>query len=78
MVLTEDYIQDVIKAAPMHDIGKIATPDSILQKPGKLTDEEYTVIKQHTRLGYDLLRKNNIDMFLFHRNNNIFPTVLLI
>lgn len=47
-----------------HDIGKLLIPEHILQKPGKLTDEEYTVIKQHTRLGYDLLRKNNIDIHI--------------
>ena len=35
-------------AAPMHDIGKIAVPDVVLQKPGKLTDEEFAIIKQHT------------------------------
>ena len=47
-----------------HDIGKLLIPEHILQKPGKLTDEEYTIIKQHTRLGYDLLRKNNIDVHI--------------
>lgn len=38
-ILTKDYITNLIKAAPMHDIGKISVPDAILQKPGKLTDE---------------------------------------
>ena len=57
MVLTEDYIQDVIKAAPMHDIGKIATPDSILQKPGKLTDEEYAIMKEHAPRGGEIIKE---------------------
>lgn len=42
--------------ALMHDCGKIGIPESILKKPGKLTDEEYTVIKNHTTLGGELLK----------------------
>lgn len=47
-MLTKDYIKNLCLAAPMHDIGKIAVPDVILQKPGRLTAEEYEVIQQHT------------------------------
>lgn len=47
-ILTKDYIQNLCQSAPMHDIGKIAVPDEVLQKPGKLTEEEFAVIKQHT------------------------------
>ena len=47
-VLTRDYIKNLCQAAPMHDIGKIAVPDVVLQKPGRLTDEEFDIIKQHT------------------------------
>lgn len=43
-ILTKDYITNLTKAAPMHDIGKISIPDAILQKPGKLTDEEFTIM----------------------------------
>jgi len=43
-------------ASPLHDIGKIAIPDSILLKPGKLTPEEWEVMKTHADLGYDMLR----------------------
>ena len=46
-VLTKDYLENLIMAAPMHDIGKISVPDSILQKPGRLTPEEFAVIQQH-------------------------------
>ena len=44
--------------AYLHDIGKLFIPSSVLQKPGKLTDEEYEIIKSHTTLGYKLCIKN--------------------
>ena len=50
-LLTKDYINNLTMAAPMHDIGKIATPDAILQKPGKLTDEEFSIMKEHAQKG---------------------------
>ncbi len=50
-ILTDDFIETVIKAAPLHDIGKIRVPDAILNKPGKLTDEEYSIMKKHTIYG---------------------------
>lgn len=50
-ILTEDYILDVVHSAPLHDIGKIQVPDAVLNKPGKLTDEEYEQMKQHTTAG---------------------------
>ncbi len=46
--LTEEYIEDLCKAAPLHDVGKIKIPDSILQKPGRLTPEEFDTMKKHT------------------------------
>lgn len=46
--LTPDYIQDLTKAAPLHDVGKIKISDAILQKPGKLTPEEFDAMKLHT------------------------------
>ncbi len=49
--LSEKFCNDVIKAAPMHDLGKIAVPDAILQKPGKFTDEEYEKMKMHSAEG---------------------------
>ncbi|MEN9757115.1 MAG: hypothetical protein RL755_1302 [Pseudomonadota bacterium] len=45
----------ILEAAPMHDIGKVATPDAILLKPGKLTDEEFFIMKQHAINGYTIL-----------------------
>ena len=47
-IINKDYIEKLCKAAPLHDVGKIKVPDSILQKPGKLTQEEYDQIKSHT------------------------------
>jgi response regulator RpfG family c-di-GMP phosphodiesterase len=43
------------EASPLHDIGKIAIPDSILNKPGPLTVEEFDIMKTHTQIGYDML-----------------------
>ncbi len=48
-------IMDLFKTAPLHDIGKVGIPDRILQKPGKLTAEEFNVMKQHTILGSEAL-----------------------
>ena len=50
-ILTKDYVKDLYMAAPMHDIGKISVPDVILQKPGRLTEEEFEIIKHHTEDG---------------------------
>ena len=60
--LTRDYIEHVVDAAPMHDIGKIATPDSILQKPGRLTEEEYAIMKQHAATGGNIIRETFADL----------------
>ncbi len=46
-------------ASPMHDIGKVGIPDSILNKPGKLTVEEYAQMKTHADIGHDLLKKSS-------------------
>lgn len=54
-IMTRDYVQHVIDAAPMHDIGKISTPDSILQKPGKLDDDEFEIMKQHAVRGSEII-----------------------
>lgn len=47
--LSEREQQHVLHTSPMHDAGKIAIPDSILNKPGKLTDEEFTLMKEHAK-----------------------------
>lgn len=56
-ILTEQYIYDMTVAAPLHDIGKIHISDVILNKPGKLTDEEFEIMKSHAAAGRDLLKQ---------------------
>ena len=53
---TREQIDMITKAAAMHDIGKIAIPDSILLKPGRLTNEEFDIMKTHTTKGSDILK----------------------
>jgi len=53
--LTDSYIQMLYKSAPLHDIGKVGIPDRILLKPGRLTPEEFEVMKTHTILGHDAI-----------------------
>ncbi len=54
--LTDEYIEDVMHSAPLHDVGKIQVPDAILNKPGKLTDEEFAIMKTHTTAGSDIIQ----------------------
>ena len=54
-IITDGYIEILKKAAPMHDIGKIAVSDSILKKPGKLTEEEFKKIQNHTIAGEKII-----------------------
>ncbi len=54
-ILTPDNINLLFKSAPLHDIGKIGIPDKILLKPGKLTPEEFEIMKEHTTIGKDAL-----------------------
>ena len=56
-VLTKDYMRNLCLAAPMHDIGKISVPDVILQKPGRLTPEEFDIIKQHAESGGKIVQE---------------------
>ena len=56
-ILTEDYIMNVYKAAPLHDVGKIKISDAILRKPGRLTEEEYNAMKLHTVYGREIINE---------------------
>lgn len=58
MNMPAEEVELIRMASPMHDIGKVAIPDSILKKPGKLTDEEFDEMKEHTSIGYNLLNKS--------------------
>lgn len=55
--LTDLQVDQIARAAALHDIGKIGIPDAILLKPGRLTEEEFEVIKTHTTIGCELLEK---------------------
>lgn len=54
-IIDTEFIENILITAPMHDIGKIGIADSILLKPGKLTDEEYAIMKTHAAYGGDIL-----------------------
>lgn len=54
-VLTDEAIRMIFKSAPLHDIGKVGIPDRILLKPGKLTADEFEVMKKHAEIGYEAL-----------------------
>ncbi|WP_295155539.1 HD-GYP domain-containing protein [uncultured Ruminococcus sp.] len=53
--LTPKFMADVVRSAPLHDVGKINIPDVVLNKPGKLTDEEYAIMKTHTTAGKKIM-----------------------
>lgn len=67
LALEEEFCRDVVKAAPMHDLGKIAVDDAVLRKPGKFTDEEYAKMKQHAAEGarviHEILRHTDDESF---------------
>ncbi|MEA3314369.1 MAG: PAS domain S-box protein, partial [Campylobacterota bacterium] len=54
--LDEDEAQLIKLASPMHDIGKVGIPDSILNKPARLTKDEFEIMKTHSKIGYDMLK----------------------
>ncbi len=60
--LTQATVDLMVRAAPLHDIGKVGIPDSILLKPGSLTPEEWTVMQCHTTLGADALARAEHDV----------------
>lgn len=60
--LDSELCERILSAAPMHDIGKVGTPDHILLKPGRLTAEELFVMRQHSRIGHDILQGSSSPM----------------
>ena len=57
--LSSDAATQIREAAPLHDLGKIAIPDTILNKPTKLDAQEWTVMKTHAKIGYQMLASSN-------------------
>lgn len=70
MQLTDFFCRLVIKAAPMHDLGKIAVPDAVLLKPGRYEPEEYEIMKSHSAEGARV-----VDMILKDTDNEVFRKV---
>ena len=68
--LNELHPESLLKAVPIHDIGKIGVPDNILLKPGRLTPQEFEIIKTHTTIGSDiidtLMTHDEADEYLLH------------
>ncbi|MGL4249476.1 MAG: HD domain-containing phosphohydrolase [Aeromonas sp.] len=63
MGMSEEQSELVKRASPLHDIGKVGIPDAILHKPGKLTPEEWEVMKTHAQLGQDMLSGSDLALF---------------
>jgi len=63
--MNRDFVDTLFLTSPLHDIGKIGIPDSILLKQGKLTPEEYDIMKQHSVIGAEILRQDNKGMESF-------------
>ncbi len=61
--VARDELELVGLAAAFHDVGKIVIPESILNKPGSLTPDEFNVIKQHARIGREILSKSARPLF---------------
>lgn len=55
-------IDILLEAAPMHDVGKVGTPDLILLKPGKLTEAEFSIMKQHAVIGFEILNSSSSEV----------------
>ena len=53
---------NLLIASPMHDIGKVGIPDSILKKTGKLTEDEFEIMKEHSLIGYNILKDSKRDI----------------
>ena len=62
MGLNQELVEDIRRAAPLHDVGKIGISDTILLKPGKLTPQEFEIMKTHTVIGSRLLAGGNSDL----------------
>ena len=65
---SEAWVEDLLAAAPMHDIGKIGIPDHILSKPGKLTPEEWEVMKRHPAIGAAIIGEHMDKMLAMARS----------
>ncbi len=60
--VSEELCDRLLSAAPMHDVGKVGTPDHILLNPGRLTDEEMVIMRRHASIGHDILKGSSSPM----------------
>lgn len=60
--LADEFVDALLLAAPMHDVGKLGIPDTILLKPGRLTTEEFEVMKRHSLIGHDILKGSSSEV----------------
>ncbi|MEW9796622.1 response regulator [Alteromonas sp. CYL-A6] len=65
---SEEQAEILLHAAPMHDIGKIGIPDSIMLKPGKLTDDEFAVMKTHPQIGAEIIGECDSDLLVIAKS----------
>lgn len=69
-ILTPEYIKDIVRSAPLHDVGKIGINDATLLKAGSLDNEEFEYMKNHSVLGVQALQKmineTNVDSFFIY------------
>ncbi len=75
-VIDEQFIEDIYKFSPLHDIGKVGIADGILLKPAKLTEEEFAVMKRHTVIGAEVLKKSSNN--LLRRGRHFFDMAIQI
>ncbi|WP_407676614.1 HD domain-containing phosphohydrolase [Photobacterium obscurum] len=66
--VTREWQDLIFTASPMHDVGKIGVPDAILQKPGKLTEQEWVIMRRHPEFGADILGHHNSDLLKMARD----------
>lgn len=74
--ITKDYLDNLAQSAPMHDVGKIGIPDAILQKPGKLTNEEYDKMKEHPLIGGKIIKDTFGHLFNGEYENMAFQVAM--
>lgn len=65
---SKEWAEDLLNAAPMHDVGKIGTPDAILKKPGKLDADEWEIMKQHAAIGAEIIGEHDSNILKLARS----------
>ncbi len=68
--ISDYFLENIYHSAPLHDIGKVGIPDAVLQKPGKLTDQEFAIMKEHPKLGMEIIS----DAMKSYPKNNFLKT----